>query len=120
MSDTLVHASPVRVSNRHYSVMELAGSASGVLSAGAVMYFELKHWKSKEKKWSTLGWTFVHKESLIRLVDGQPQVRVESQGLHLYEKPMDPRSHFRQASMRKLRPLSDTPDLFIKISEAVQ
>ena len=84
------------------------------------MYFELKHWKSKEKKWSTLGWTFVHKESLVRLVDGHPQVRVESQGLHLYEKPLDPRSHFRQASMRKLKPLSDTPDLFINISEALQ
>ena len=32
--------------------------------------------------------------------------RIESQG---------PRSHFRQASIRKLNPLGDTPDLLTKI-----
>lgn len=86
-------------------------------AADAVVYFELKHWKSKEKKWSTLGWTFVHKETFIKVVDGRATVRTEAQGLHLYEKPLDPESHFRQKAMRKLKPLNEAPDLFLKVSE---
>lgn len=81
------------------------------------MYFELKHWKSKEKKWSTLAWTFVAKEAFLKMVDGVPRVRNEAQGMHLYEKPLDPRSHFRQGSMRKLKPISESPDFFLRVSE---
>ena len=86
--------------------------------AGTVVYFELKHWKAKEKKWSTLGWTYMHKEGFLKIVDGEPKVRTEAQGLHLYEKPLDFRSHFRQASMRKMKPLAEVPDLFLRFSEA--
>ncbi len=88
------------------------------IGAGTVVYFELRHWKAKEKKWSTLGWTYMHKEGFLKIVDGEPKVRTEAQGLHLYEKPLDFRSHFRQASMRKMKPLAEVPDLFLRFSEA--
>jgi hypothetical protein len=90
----------------------------GFCTAGTVLYFELKHWKTKEKKWSTLGWTYMHKEGFIKLVDGEAMVRTEAQGMHMYEKPLDFRSHFRQASMRKIKPLGEVPDLFLRFSEA--
>ncbi len=86
--------------------------------AGTVVYFELKHWKTKEKKWSTLGWTYMPKERFIKLVDGEPTVRTEAQGMHMYAKPLDFQAHFRQASMRKLKPLGDVPDLFLRFSQA--
>lgn len=101
------------------SISESACSISCLVCADSCIYFELKQFKVKEKKWSTMGWTYRHKINFVKVVDGVKCIRTEAQGLNLYEKPIDLRSHFKQSAMKKMRPLSTTsPDFYLRVAEA--
>ena len=67
----------------------------------------MDYWKSKEKKWSTLGWTFVPDSPWWM---GSPKSASSPRACTFTRSPWS-RSHFCQASLRKLKPLGDTPDL---------
>ena len=82
--------------------------------AGSVLYVELKHWKAGEKKWSTLGWTFAPAEAFL----DASHVRTGPLHLHMYHKPIDTRAHFRAQSQRKLKALSTSHDLHLRITAA--
>lgn len=56
---------------------------------GSVLFFELKHWKPKEKKFSLRGWALVAVSSLVDYSGSVPQLQTGTMKLSLLQKPVD-------------------------------
>lgn len=59
------------------------------LPQGAVLFFELKHWKPKEKKFSLRGWALVAVSSLVDYSGSVPQLQTGTMKLSMLQKPVD-------------------------------
>ncbi|KDD72050.1 hypothetical protein H632_c3948p0 [Helicosporidium sp. ATCC 50920] len=56
---------------------------------GSVLYFELRHWKHAQKRFSTAAWTYVPMDALVDFGAVACRVREGSMRLPLYKKPVD-------------------------------
>ena len=56
-------------------------------ATGSVLFVEVKHWKSKEKKFSLRGWAYAPIDQLIDWSKTDPPVRVGPLALTLMQKP---------------------------------
>ena len=59
------------------------------LLAGSVLFFELKHWKPREKKFSLRGWALVAVSSLVDYSGSVPQLQTGTMKLSMLQKPVD-------------------------------
>lgn len=101
--------------------------------AGCAVYFEIRHYKTTERRLSTLAWSFLPVEAFVlhhhQSQGGPasprsrgPRVRTGPMFLSLYHKPTDPGAHARTAlhhaaaiTRRGPRPISKVHDLFISV-----
>ncbi|EIE19851.1 hypothetical protein COCSUDRAFT_58088 [Coccomyxa subellipsoidea C-169] len=84
----------------------------------AVVYVELKHWKSASRKMSVLGWSFAPIETLVDASSppDDPTPRAGQLFLHLWRKPLDLTAHQRRIQLKALHPHEH--DLFLTIASA--
>ncbi|KAK9902703.1 hypothetical protein WJX75_003253 [Coccomyxa subellipsoidea] len=84
----------------------------------AVVYVELKHWKSASRKMSVLGWSFAPIETLVDASSppDDPGPRAGQLFLHLWRKPLDLTAHQRRIQLKALHP--NEHDLFLTIASA--
>lgn len=61
----------------------------GVGFAGSVLFFELKHWKAKERKFSLRGWSLVAVSSLVDYSGPVPQLQTGTIKISMLQKPVD-------------------------------
>eukprot|EP00887_Chlorella_sp_A99_P005720 scaffold1.g5720.t1 len=80
------------------------------LPPGSVLYVEIKHWKSAEKKFSTLAWGYAPLEALVDAGPVASRVREGLVGLHLCRKPL-----LDAPSLHKARRLGAHPDLHLSV-----
>ncbi|CAL8466444.1 g5980 [Coccomyxa elongata] len=84
----------------------------------AVVYVEVKHWKSASRKMSVLGWSFAPIETLVD-VSSPPDDLAPRAGqlfLHLWRKPLDLSAHQQRTQLKALHPHDH--DLFLSIASA--
>ncbi|BDA51176.1 hypothetical protein COCOBI_18-0520 [Coccomyxa sp. Obi] len=84
----------------------------------AVVYVEVKHWKSASRKMSVLGWSFAPIETLVDVSSppDDPAPRAGQLFLHLWRKPLDLSAHQQRTQLRALHPHDH--DLFLSIASA--
>ena len=108
----------------------------GEHAAGSALFFEVRHYKAQEKRFSTLGWSYLPVEVLLEAGGASPQsfgaslrgtrVRTGPVYMNLYAKPVDERAHVRLlhqtvgagVGRKGPKPLSRNHDLFIHVSAA--
>ena len=103
--------------------------------AGSAVFFEIRHYKTAERRLSTLAWSFIPVEAFVlhhhTSFGGPgsprsqgPRVRTGPLFLSLYHKPTDEKAHARthlhaaSIARRGPKPLSKVHDLFVSILTA--
>jgi hypothetical protein len=61
----------------------------GALPPGAVLFVELRQWKARERRFSTVGWSFVRLELVVDSGPAVSRVRAGPLVMPLYRKPLD-------------------------------
>ncbi|KAK9814682.1 hypothetical protein WJX72_009730 [[Myrmecia] bisecta] len=83
---------------------------------GSLLYIEVKHYKTKEQKFSLRAWSFAPFEALVDITAVEPCVRIGPLDLSLYQKPIDTQP---AAAARKLKRLAPSGyDLHINVDIA--
>lgn len=80
---------PQAVSNPNLCLLPTFPATDLLAAAGSVLFFELKHWKPKEKKFSLRGWALVAVSSLVDYSGSVPQLQTGTMKLSMLQKPVD-------------------------------
>ncbi|GAB4822703.1 hypothetical protein N2152v2_009749 [Parachlorella kessleri] len=79
------------------------------LPRGSVVYFEVKHFKSREGRMSTLAWSYISLEKVLDFGPVTCRVREASLSLPLFSKPVD-------YSLRRLKRIGRRDDIKISVA----